>query len=225
MATIYEKTANDNCLILDTREALVYPFDFGDDWSEIRIGAIVSVTTNTGDNQVGVTEFFSAPTNTNDRMYFGLKDGSERLPHDGGTSFIGMAGIGLVEQRVQQGSTRFVYGVATSGDYATYSQMVNFEQVYIGYGTWSTGESRYAQFNSLRITRTGANYTVSYSHFDNNNSDPYTNLNTRQMLRTSTYGNAVTGLAYATGMNNFFCYFPWFNNRIRLHNLVVEKFA
>jgi hypothetical protein len=55
MAKIYNKTGTyvDQMVILDPREALVYPFDFGNSWTEIRFGAFLSYTSLDDDNSKG----------------------------------------------------------------------------------------------------------------------------------------------------------------------------
>lgn len=83
MAIIYDKKFDgtgvllDQMLILEPREALIYPFDFGDDWTEIRLGAIMSIVDATGDNEyIAVSGSLYVenlePGNPSNTYYFGF---------------------------------------------------------------------------------------------------------------------------------------------------------
>ena len=82
MATIYEKLYNrtgellDRMLVLEPREALIYPFDFGDDWTELRMAAGLSIVNNGSsgnfeDLDKGYSEGLQR-TNTSQSFYFGF---------------------------------------------------------------------------------------------------------------------------------------------------------
>lgn len=78
MASIYDKltsgtsgTLLDRMVILDPREALIYPFSLGSDWTEIRLGFTISTTRSSGPNVVPVSETL-APDASKNFFYAGL---------------------------------------------------------------------------------------------------------------------------------------------------------
>ena len=90
MATIFEKlpASGEKCSILDVKEALIYPFDFGD-WSEIRASVALSFTSPSSDNSPITAETGSSSTSPKTSMFIGLYSGAGDLPFNSGTSFVG----------------------------------------------------------------------------------------------------------------------------------------
>jgi hypothetical protein len=78
MATIYEKISQiqgvDKTVILEPREALVYPIDFGD-WNELRLTYAASFTSSTGDNSEIRREKLAGLPNLKNSLLVGLKSG------------------------------------------------------------------------------------------------------------------------------------------------------
>lgn len=64
-------TLLDRCVILDPREALIYPFNLGSDWTEIRLGFTISATRNSGPNITPTSETLTADA-TKNFFYVGL---------------------------------------------------------------------------------------------------------------------------------------------------------
>lgn len=91
MATIFEKTASDKCLILEPKESLVYPFDLGD-WSEIRVGIFLSSCGLSSNNSSSSSETINDNT-SNRNIYFGLctSGSSQYRVLESGVNFIGTA--------------------------------------------------------------------------------------------------------------------------------------
>lgn len=61
----------DRCVVLDPREALIYPFNLGSDWTEIRLGFTISATRSSGPNVVPTNETLAADAAKN-AFYVGL---------------------------------------------------------------------------------------------------------------------------------------------------------
>lgn len=89
MAKFYAKTVTDMTLIPDVREGFVRQFNFGTDWTEVRIGMFCgAVHATTSDNTAAPTEAL-ALSSAADRIFFGIKDSSTALPGSTGSLFIG----------------------------------------------------------------------------------------------------------------------------------------
>ncbi len=88
MATIFQKVAGEQCLILGSREALIYPFDVGS-WSEIRVGYYISLTSASDDNALSTNETSSYAGSFKNSMYWGLKDSGSALPTQAAVAFVG----------------------------------------------------------------------------------------------------------------------------------------
>jgi hypothetical protein len=98
MATIFERIplSGENCLILDSKESLSYPFDLGD-WERIRIGVAFSLT-NLSQLNGGVEEELIENTQRYDytrSFYFGIKTNNESYPDSNKCSYIGVGSENL----------------------------------------------------------------------------------------------------------------------------------
>lgn len=90
MAKFYAKTVTDMTLIPAVREGYCRQFDFGTDWTEIRIGMFFGpVHATTSDNTAAPTELL-ALSSAADRIFFGIKDSSTALPGSTGSVFAGI---------------------------------------------------------------------------------------------------------------------------------------
>ncbi len=99
MATIYTKpttVGNENCIILDYRQGLRYPFNIGD-WNRIRCSMVWSYTAgNNNDNMDGFGPALVTPNNVEDRFFFGLKKYSLKFPQaDDSEYFLGLSNSGV----------------------------------------------------------------------------------------------------------------------------------
>lgn len=90
MATIYQKTVDDKCLILEPREALQRELNLPDDWKRVRIAIGLSITGSVSDpNTLPTLETITRLTEL-DRFYFGLKTSEVNAPHVAG-KFVGIS--------------------------------------------------------------------------------------------------------------------------------------
>jgi len=207
MPTIYEKVldsvpvSGDRMCILDTREALVYPFPY-DDWNVLTMSFVVSITTAESDNGYtywghngGYTRGGSNPTN---RIFFGLKGDSENFPGVEQEVFIGaltssgdafvrsvynaFAGPSMALENYQNNLIDF--GVVHSNGrmqvkpHNDYFMTPNPDaQMSSGIGTFSNNYS-YGAFHTMRFTvndKGKANQSISVEYYTNmahNGSDP-----------------------------------------------------
>lgn len=88
MALIYTKLT-DKTTVLAPREGACRKFNFGTDWTEMRIGAFISAVAATGSNDNTVTESM-APATVTDYCTFGIKDDSQTYPGQSGSRFLGI---------------------------------------------------------------------------------------------------------------------------------------
>ena len=228
MATIYQKISGvDQCLILDSREALLYPFDVGE-WNEIKIAAMISLVGNSGDNTPAVGEYIAPTSNSKDKIFFGIKDGSNFMPYSSGSTFFGLATPNfLAVHNATQLSA--IYNVYTSGSSQIAVQTaINANRTPLLITNNVTGDTNYLSFLSYRVVKNGNIFSGSASAEDPNNFLPdMTYL--RQKIRNASYHPFatwfITGGIYNVNMDNVFIYLPLFESRLRIHNILVEKIS
>jgi len=93
MAIIYNKqtdSGDKKCLVLGTREGLVYPFDVGD-WTELRIGMFLSFVGDDGTFNTEVGNRSKQNFSLRDNWFLGLKGtADDKFPTEDGNYFIGL---------------------------------------------------------------------------------------------------------------------------------------
>lgn len=96
MSTVFYKqtgvATGRNCLILEPREACVYPFNLGTGWSQLRVGMLFDFCGINGNNSVYSTENISAQqvaSYTSNKAFFGFTTDAVPNPYDGGNTFFG----------------------------------------------------------------------------------------------------------------------------------------
>lgn len=114
MAYLFDKPINppvsgfDRTLILQTREALVYPMPY-EDWNTMRIGFLHSSTSDSTDDNIpyprSTTFSMNVIDNIRDRFYFGLKDNDSNFPAQNQTPFIGQFNSGSQTQYFLDGTS------------------------------------------------------------------------------------------------------------------------
>jgi hypothetical protein len=103
MALIYTKLT-DKTTVLAPREGACRKFNFGSDWTEVRLGMFVSAIAATGSNDANVSEVL-VPAGITDYVTFGIKDDSQTYPGQTGSLFIG----------IRSGDAGNVNSIATTG--------------------------------------------------------------------------------------------------------------
>lgn len=237
MATIFQKTATDNCLILGARESLTYPFSLGN-WTEVRMGFYISVTSSSGDNTLyGGNEtipFASGPAN----IYVGLTSSEPGFPRQNGKTYIGLGphnpgstqNLNSTVISCADASNTRLAAVDASGNLSISTAGAGM----IGY-TNTTGNTNYARFYGLRYVVSSNNqYTVTKTA----GASPVTNPtveDTRAQLQAMPSSDSLGSLYFNYGFtssgvqlprpNNVYLYFPFWGSRVRIHALVVDKYA
>jgi len=165
MAKIYNKVlagppvSGDKTLILDVREALLYPTPY-DDWNSLTIGIGCSLTTNDDDNgafnygQGGVSRITSRLWEN--EMFFGLKNNNPNLPGENNEPFIGM----LTSSGNSQVRTQSVFCSIENGE----NNLVDFGTVYSG-GNFTVAAGAEPWYFPLPLTMTGNLFPYTYNSF------------------------------------------------------------
>lgn len=258
MATIYLHPTGggtgDNCLILDPKERLIYPFNIGN-YSEARFGMIYSFAPVTGSN--GEVSAESFPTvSASQAVYIGLcnyNTGTSNFPgQSNGYDFLGISTRNPATNAVlfQVSSNIQYYG---GGDSNYWMFLPTCQTGFLDYRNQQTFDNQSYQY--LQITPTSGVYgqtkfssafgiqlvlnsnTFAFRAFFNNSSSNDTSNN---YLRTGvnsmwTLGNVTKTGFFTSGYNNtsdimmkpnaIYIYNPLLQNRLRIHNILVERYA
>lgn len=249
MATIFQKTATDNCIVLDSRESLTYPFSLGN-WSEIRLGIEMSIVAITGGyNTVGTDETVGGTSQTNS-FYFGFKNTGTLFPDTISGFFVGVipngvganytAAPGGLNGRLSQASTADLNWGIQSGSTSRVGPLLDTSSRHIWAGGDSVANSTlYCSRQGLRVILISGNTTNQFLQLDtfNNSTTDYTPNITglrsfMDLMANSSSGTYqfltngfVGGGAPLPFPNAFFIYNPFISNQIRIHTLVVERYA
>lgn len=252
MATIYTHITGggtgDNCLILEPRERLIYPFSFGD-YSEVRWGMIYSWAPSTGNNGPIISDS-SLPTDASQWAYIGLShSGFEKTAFPGqpdGFDFIGIGpGIPQSTVGIANDGTFLAYvlggaggrqnycltsqnGVIASGDAGSIIYMAMTPQSGV-FGTTKFSSmfgQRFINSNNTFQTQWFANQNAS-----SNTSSEYLKTGIFSMTSLS---SAITGF-FTSGGNNtddrlikpnsIYIYNPMLSTKMRIHNISAERYA
>ncbi len=284
MATIFEKlpASGEKCLILEPREALVYPFQLGD-WTQLRMSAAISFTATNNNNSIIASETIASSNSPYGSMYWGLYSGNGSLPFSEDSSFVGFG---------NRTGTSLILGNANDNNAPTYPAitintigrpnlffnrplMSGFSSVgrsflvFSGHGqdvaadglgfTNSkyfalpssgtatntppyliiSGEQNYCViqsmlFNVVNKSQFGQSFDLCWA---NNGASGRTNVSIdilKQCNSNLQFSSRFTGLYYnsncsSTGSpidlpTNILIYFPFLNNRTRIHSLLIEKY-
>lgn len=256
MATIYTHITGggtgDNCLILDSKERLIYPFNVGD-YSEIRFAMVFSYAPITGSNGVLTSESF-AVTSPSQAYYFGLcnyNTGTTAFPgQPGGFDFIGACNNAAAPSTIFDtvGSNQIRYyggGDANNIGYVKSCQtgfLVN--GAHPNFGTQSLfaispntgvyGETNFSSYFGFRFLLNGNVHSLQ-SFYNPVSTSGTSNAYLRAAANALTnLGSAITGY-YTSGNNSgtnamvkpnaIYIYNPLLQNRMRIHNILVERYA
>lgn len=243
MATIYQKTASDKTLILSPREYFLRPFDFGTDWTEVRIGMYFSGVTSGGDNTQAGSETVALSTAA-DRIAFGIKDsGTSSLPGTVGSVFLGaLTATTRSSECNGQGFQGSSLGLLAAGGYsgatlvggATAQEMSNS----MGFGGGVADATGYCGFYGLQFVianRGLATQTVTIRASDATGSPIAGATYTASALRTLLNNGPWTGTAHTLAWNDgaaayaipdaVYVRMPFYNNRIRISAIRAIRYA
>lgn len=257
MAKIFDKTSSvlgtDKTLLLDQREALVYPIPH-DDWEILYVGFFISVTNGTQDNALLIPPSSSIQYVTNvlspkDRIYVGMKPVSNKFPGEG-EPYIGATQVdevsyawfdtGVTERSrlfSNDSQTRFGNGVIHSNNSKSYDLSSNC--FYLPGVTYMNGSTGYALFVGYKFTinnKGTSGQTITIGNYRNvlaeDNEVPGTADTSDQKLKellldvNYSFGNPQP--FHSSGVpyaspNALFAYLPFAGLRLRIHNMGVIK--
>lgn len=251
MAFIFEKSGsleNEQCLVLGVREPLVYPFiGSGVQWHHIMISYYYSFCGTGSGNAIPVDEtVFGRATNSEKAAFWGIKDSGKYYPFQTGV-FVGRgAPTGSIsvgnECYYNPGSETFALNHPGGAE----------DRVMISVGTGRrdslapkidinspanniTLDNYCAYFSQKFIAEPNIDgkYSIKYyEDFSRNIAAPYNLTGIRSRgLNTATWTLRQTGMitsdltaegSFVPLPNTLFIYMPLIQNRIRIHQLLVE---
>ncbi len=250
MATIYAKPTGSttNSVVLDSREMLVQNFFLGDtrsdNWTDLRVGMFYSLTSTSQLNGLYTREQISYTT-PNDGFFFGLTSTGQYTLLGSGATYIGIAssptsGVGTttLSTGILNGYQGQLYPLVASG-YSGVSAGA-FNGVYPATPATATGNSSFASFLGMRVVITGlaTNGQSAQITIDNGTSGVGINDISISALRSrlEQFQNPMTSdfVYYTKDLVNggdplplprsVIAYFPFLNNRLRVHALVVQRY-
>lgn len=239
MALIYQKDT-EKTLILSPRESYQRAFDFGTDWTEIRLGMFFGGVTDSGDNTQSTSENVTI-NNASDQVRFGIKNSTNTsYPGEADTSFLGVstnntpggtancAGFGYYNVG---GSALIGCGILG----ATVKQPVSANLNAMTFPSNVTGSSAYCGCFVLKIVianRGASNQQVILSTDDTNviSGSDYSSAALRTLMNSGTFSSPVTidwndGAAAYPIPDAFYIRLPFYNNRIRISCMRAIRYA
>lgn len=252
MATIFEKlpASGERCLVLESKEALFYPFNFGTGWKDIRLGMLFSFTSQSDLNGLYTTQSIMAASPSNN-IYVGfIKSPDDELPLTPNAIYAGMAGFTgetatvtlTATNSISVSSSASVNSLISSGllRRPTVSSSVNL--LHSSTAAIATGSGNFvgAFQVALQINHILKTYRVLQSYSGPLDGFPSSNTSTTALragmagysfageIQTIT-GYWTTDFTSATDMlplpDKALVYSPFLQARMRIHNLVVEKYG
>lgn len=241
MAKIYAKSVTNKTLILSPREYFLRPFDFGTDWTEVRMGFFFGGVTSGGDNTQAAAEALTVSTPA-DKIFVGLKNSDdEAIPGFAGSLFFGHMTATTRQSIVESGSAFSGTGGALAvGGYVGTSLIGGSTSEETGsqkmsFGSLVANASSYDGFFALKFVianRGLATQTVTITSVANDpqvNSD-YNETTVQTRINNGTYAGSKT-LAWNDGSVAYdipdavFIRLPFYSNRIRISVIRVIRYA
>lgn len=237
----------DKTLILDPREALIYPFPFGD-WTTIRVGFFYSLTANTGDGNV-----ITFPNGANglstvdvlsprDRMYFGIKSANETFPGEG-EPYAGLVcfndqtkvsaewnGSSFINSRFQAFNPNTAYGFGAVQANDTKSYVANGDagipMPHVSTMIDSTAYAGFYAFTFQILNKGTASQQITVSKYtigangvtDTSNDNLKALMLSQPYVSTATVDFNLSGVPYSLP-DAVFLYLPFGNVRLRIHSV------
>lgn len=238
MATIYQKTATDRCIILQPREAMLRKMNIPVGWSDLAIAMAFSITSDVGDNATPVTEALNV-SSALDRISFGIKDDSTILPLMAGSRFIGLNTFTPWDSTVRindsggwrtdgkNSSWSGTSWVLTDGVTQRYLTSDQGSSHRLSCGSNPTADSSYSNWISIRMIRTADDITVKYINTpcttDPNSTAIQTFFDTASWQYVAN-NYALSGIG-AWDVRNIFLRLPFRHNRARVHCYGYKLFS
>ncbi len=238
MALIYTKLT-DKTTVLAPREGACRKFNFGTDWTEIRVGMFCSAIAATGSNNVNVAETL-VPAGITDYITFGIKDDSQTYPGQVGSTFLGVrSGTVNVASTPPNG----FYGTSAANWLSTGYYGATMVQnatgmgpsTYIGGGATASAATGYCGFFACKIVITNRGLSsqtvaMSIAHEEIVAGADYSASALRTAINNTAYGTAQSiawndGAAARAIPDCFWVRVPLYNNALRLSCIRAIRYA
>jgi hypothetical protein len=227
MSQIYTK-GSEKTLVFSPRSGVFRQFNFGDDWTEMRLGLFASAVASTGPNDANTSETLVI-SNYSDYATFGIKNSGQALPGQTGSRFIGIRGAtGSVISSPATGIGDPSGGWKAFTSYDTTENLTGSSIVGARIGQCDgTGGSSYCAFFAIKLevnNRGLSSQTVTVSGSGTNTAvsgTDYSATALRTMMNNATYGTSAT-VAWNDGAvaydlpDSVFVRMPLFSNCLRL---------
>jgi hypothetical protein len=243
-ATVINKGGTDKVVILSTRTYVIYPFS-APGWTDLRVGFLSSVTDDVADDTItGLAETIAQPgLTTSDRLWIGLKTNDDLFPKNAGVTFIGFtnctvflnetggdsfltssdSGIGTTNSNFWRPGNSLYPVTGAIWDGGTPKPATILKPMHFAQDT--TGAGGYAALHMLRLTRpsSGSSSPITVTTKTGTNTDVlFTSTPTLDLLQTNlqNFPTTVSQMGPVTLSkvpDALFCYWPFFNSRLRLH--------
>ena len=248
-SVVYNLNGTDKTLILDTRAPMIQGFK-ATNWTDLRLTFAFSVTKQSDPNDpTGLDELIGSGGDA-DQIYMGFKSNDALYPP--ATNFFGISTQlvtpGTAQTHLQDNPPSFSsLSTGRVGDFghpifiSNGTSKLNNTPVYInGVCMQDSVQSLYASIVILQMIRNdptlnlvnalnsiytvfpnGGGYTANLPAYY---SDTSTN-NLRTLTAATTLTNVAGPFTFATLPNALYFYWPFLNSRLRIHNLLLEKYA
>ena len=236
MALIYTKLT-DKTTVLAPRQGACRKFNFGTDWTEVRVGMFCSAIAATGSNDVNVAETVALST-VADYITFGIKDDSQTYPGQTGSLFLGLINTTSSSSTPPNGFHGNAAGWLASGYYNT-TLVQNVTAVatsrYIGGQATASAATGYCAFFAVKfvISNRGlSSQTVAMSNATNElvTGADYSATALRTAINNTTYSTPQS-IAWNDGATAraipdcVWVRVPLYNNQLRLSAIRAIRYA
>jgi hypothetical protein len=251
MSFIYEKlpASGEKCLVLEPKEALFYPFNFGSDWTTLRLGTVSSFAGVNDPNERFVAETQSTRYPSCNFYYGFVYSPNNNIPYSENVVFVGISSRTGVSDTVSLGSSTINITSSTNKSIVAINSLItgnafsNSTQMFQGVNIDSaTGTGAFASANQLELHINTTSKTFrARANMGSVLSANYPSSNTStNLLRSSMSAFSFSSFDTITGFytSNFtetgdllpfpdkvLIYSPFIQNRIRIHNLIVERYV
>jgi hypothetical protein len=228
-ATIYKKSGNDNCLLLQARTGAWRKFNFGD-WTEIRIGMFhCGVRADGGYVSHSIASEMVKRIVPTDDFVFGLKSETGDLHGTAGTNFVGVSTDQehyITDGQYAWGSAYRNFGRAPCTYYGTASafgsQLDLAEAAYYHYYA-EREDGYYNGFKGLKFTvlnKGSVSQSIQIATTADWGVPPYTIAALSSSLKNASYTNFANTMSWSTSYPIPNCLYIW--NPYYLHGIRIS---
>ncbi len=209
------------------------PFDIGNDWTEARLGIMLSATDTAGFNNAFVSGESASGATPTDSMQFGIKDTSANLPKAAGSTYFGLDHNGALS--VAGGDHVDLLRRCCVYDGVTGSNGAQAQYAWIKPANAHLNNSPFAGFMALKFqiaNRGLATQTVTVSMSINSNMHTDTRIGyLRAQMAAAAYTGALAAAAWNTGSaakaipSTIYFRMPFVQNRWRISSVALDRYA